>query len=888
MSEHASAPPPAENDVQTPQNVAEESGSSNFTNSLAFILGSIRSEVESEEQLKKNESIEKSNGKHSRFSERETRRDRPPLRRGRVESVGRIQPRQFYQQERISQSGHRGQWRGHLNKWQDNNRTRHENSQYQPVRRGNHYDSRFYHRSRPYRGAHRPRIRAGYDQCRGNAPASRGYAPPENFRCPPPENFCGPAPRENFHGPVRPENFRGPPPEIFRGGLAPAENFRGPAHPENFRSPPAGNFRSSAPLEHFRGQRSHGRHFRGSNHPRGRLNNRMHRPQGRGSFENHSFLSNDQTYDMSMNATAENYPSSDSYLSNYGAVEDPAVSCSNSYAQAATTEMVANETTSFPAGESVQHVDNSMQDGSDYYYWAYDGMQPGQMVSYEMYPQGQPGDDPNYIYYYNTFYIDTDVSAVDPTTGQPITEEVPVVPRLPAEEQQKVPPPLPPTEEYVAKVELSTSELKSLADTVASLENTTKEEPKEENQIENQTKPRPIGEVIESLLNRKKTPTESDMNASFSTVKSEDKSALGMNLDLGCAVSTEGVLDRLESKFASSNEAEKTEDISRMSTMEANLAKAYSHFLQAAENRKRQSETEKREGDSDCAEISPKVSRNTLGDGLGISLDMEYDMDLMIKKPSPSPVKSSPSPIKSSYPTFDARTVGSSFGREQRSPIAHRSFFDRSPNCGDVSPRDRMSPSPPPPRPQIISREASPDMGTAFDDDRLSSSPEAPNVIDDDVDNSNFDAPDDNNFDMSPPSNSRGRIPPPMEDLDPDTQRGRDRRSFDDMDRSYSPPPMSLNLNSTKNSESSLSWNQNSRSANNWKPARKFKYCNKFRSEEGCPAKFERQYPDYYEHYKAEHGLRNGVPCVEGKCKYIARGLENFLNHIKARHPDTL
>ena len=489
--------------------------------------------------------------------------------------------------------------------------------------------------------------------------------------------------------------------------------------------------------------------------------------------------------------------------------------------------------------------------------------------------------------------------AADPIAIHASQEETPVIPELPPVpppvDQEKPAPPAP--VDSSANIDLSSTELKSLADTVASLETTTQEAVVEESQA---FKPRPIGEVIESLLNRKSTEIEAEptMGSSVLESKNENKSALGMDLDLSATCSTEGVLDRLESKFASSNGTEKDSDSSRMSTMEANLAKAYSHFLQASENRKRQAE----ENDMHIEDIPPKVNKSFLGDGLGISLDMDYDLDLMIKKKSPSfvsnspsPVKSNSSPIRGSYQPPEIRTLGS--GR--RSPISRRTLggtFDHSRTSPISSLRDLKDPyyhsrgSPDrysPPR-RHNSRHNSPEMDNAFDDDRLSSSPEAPNLIDDDFDEMKPDfATANTNFRKSP----RDIVDdsPSFGDTEPlgSPKRPIRKNSFEDKfegssrGRSFS-PPLSLSLNS----ESSSSWNHRLPRNNLPQPSfkRKLKYCNK----DDCTAKFERQYPEYYEHYKSVHGIRNGVPCAENKCSFIARGPENLRNHIKARHPDTL
>ena len=417
-------------------------------------------------------------------------------------------------------------------------------------------------------------------------------------------------------------------------------------------------------------------------------------------------------------------------------------------------------------------------------------------------------------------------------------------------------------EDAGANVHMTEEQLKSLAQTVASLENQTQGDLSQKE---------PIEKVIAKLMNQGKSEDRKG-----DRLKQQAVTALGISLEMD--PNPEGILDRLETKFSASStiKSETTDSNEKTGSLEANLAKAYSHFLQASESRKRDSST--LESDSHSEIGSPKKPvRKTFDVGLGISLDINYDASLALSKDEDTPHNSSfddsqklsprhsysPPPRelheRTSRPFYDP------YGKS-RSPVSSQdSRNNYSPGSQN---RRRLSPQ------GMISHDSRgrspspPQMDNDDDFDRRSSSPEAPPVLIDDEDNVSKPA-------ARPPLSRNSPSPP------------RDNTFDDDNDDPFGRPegtkpsgpsgrPPGLGFNS-----------RGDFGGNSWSQRKPPVYCRVKVGKERCNERFFDVFPNYLDHCKLVHNLKTGIPCLENKCQYIAPGVDQFMNHMKARHTET-
>ena len=442
--------------------------------------------------------------------------------------------------------------------------------------------------------------------------------------------------------------------------------------------------------------------------------------------------------------------------------------------------------------------------------------------------------------------------------NSPYKPPLPLKPNFEAQEepQQKIIPHDPTANNLFNAINFSISEeqFNTLAQTVASLENQTQT-----------PKPEPIGTVIERLMNRGKAE-----EAAAAELKQESASALGISLEMDS--NPEGILDRLETKFSASTPMKsESDETTSGSKLEANLAKAYSHFLQASESRKRTSSFDDENEPEKCPSVK-KQTRKTFDVGLGISLDINYDSSLA---ETPHETSLNSSGFEASQSQNSGRSdspPGISIAR----PLSPFNLMDRqssptiSPKHEEYSPfKIRRQKFTPPRFESSDRRSASPLQMDDDDIDRRSSSPEAPPVMIEDDDDAK------NSLDFT--GNSRySPSPPRMND------------SFDNPPISSRSSLSSFKLNDTGSFNSSFSGGGRRGGQSSFQ-RRKPMYCrtkipSMSKAPMVCDERFFVQYPDYFEHQKAIHGLRNGIPCIEQKCHYTAPGLDQFLNHIKARH----
>merc|ERR1712226_1149807 len=484
-------------------------------------------------------------------------------------------------------------------------------------------------------------------------------------------------------------------------------------------------------------------------------------------------------------------------------------------------------------------------------------------------------------------------------------------------------------------VQISSEQLKSLAQTVASLEGQAEGNGKQQ---------QPIQKVIDQLMSQgRAAESRAQMERMKGQETQQNVSALGISLEMDPHPG--GILDRLETKFSSSTPHKSdlgaggtSSSTAGGSQLEANLAKAYSHFLTASETRKRDSSSihdmDGAEDGSEAGTPKKKPVRKTFEIGLGVSLDIDYDASLTLPKEEDTRHNSSFEDNSSQHLSpqrYSGRVVysppltqnyedSSSWSRyhndlygSSRGPITrqggtadnNRSLSRYALLEDDPFQASGVSSNRPPPfspsrgheppfaaaRHEMHRKSPSPPhMDANLDDDfdRRSSSPEAPAPILDDNDETGNNTSKISNHLSS--SSMMGRNQQGNSSFDDDTRGG------EESPPPFGAPPPSNSSTTRQPFEYNRGLSNSSQSGPPAAPERKKELILWCRVRNGpasapCNHRSIGVSPDYYEHCKEMHNNKAaGIPCPEmlpkpkTKCYYKAPGAEQMLNHIKAKH----